>query len=199
MLALISRRVAWACAVAWVVAASGLPAAPSRADAAGATGFDISYPQCGKPAPAGSFAIVGVTGGRAFSTNTCFDAEYKQALAVVGAGNVSVYMNLNAAIGSSASNGATGPKGTCTKADKACQAYNYGANAAEAAHAYASTSGQFGRWWLDVETANSWNAKDALNRTTIDGAVYALTQKGVQVGIYSAPYAWNSLTGSWKN
>ena len=60
--------------------------------------------------------------------------------------------------------------------------------------------GQFGTWWLGIETTNSWNAKDALNRTTIQGVVEALKKKGVPtVGIYSAPSAWNSLTGSWKN
>lgn len=199
MLPSIYHRVSWVRAVALAIAAAALLATPALAYTPGATGFDISYPQCGAAAPSGSFAIIGVTGGRAFSTNPCFDDEYRKALAAVGAGQVSVYMNLNAAIGSSASNGATGPRGTCPKSDKDCQAYNYGANAAEAAHTYASKSGQFSTWWLDIETANSWNAKDALNRTTIQGAVDALKKKSIQVGIYSAPYAWNSITGGWKN
>src|SRR5919198_5290330 len=47
----------------------------------GSSGFDISYPQCGSPQPSGSFAIIGVTHGRAFSRNDCCAAEYQQAVA----------------------------------------------------------------------------------------------------------------------
>ena len=165
----------------------------------GSSGFDISYPQCGSPQPRGSFAIIGVTHGRAFSRNDCFAAEYQQAVAAVTAAGVSFYMNLNAAIGTTASNGASGPAGTCRRSDKGCQAYNYGYNAAQDAYSYASSSGQAGVWWLDIETANSWNAQDALNRTTIQGAADFLTGSGRRVGIYSTQAMWTSITGGWSN
>src|SRR5690242_19229016 len=47
-------------------------------------GFDISYPQCSGssyvgPLPSGTFAILGVTRGRAFSQNECFGQEYQAA------------------------------------------------------------------------------------------------------------------------
>src|ERR671936_75441 len=81
------------------------------------TGFDISYPQCGASAdPAGSFGIIGVTGGRAFTANSCFTTEYDRAPA-----QRSIYMNLNAAVGSTADNGSTGPynsSGICGHGDR---------------------------------------------------------------------------------
>jgi hypothetical protein len=57
MLALMSHRVAWVRAVAFAVAVIAAPAIPSRAFAAAASGYDTLYPQCGKPVPAGGFAI----------------------------------------------------------------------------------------------------------------------------------------------
>src|SRR6202171_6596818 len=43
----------------------------------GATGSDISYPQCGGAYPAGAFGIVGVNGGYPFvHYNSCLADEY---------------------------------------------------------------------------------------------------------------------------
>jgi len=103
---------------------------PREAFALTATGFDVSYPQCDRPLPQGSFAFLGITGGRAFSTNRCFPDQYDQSITAGLGSAIHFYMNLNAAIGSTASQGATGPKGTCAGGDKACQAYNYGWKAA---------------------------------------------------------------------
>ncbi len=44
----------------------------------GTVGYDVSYPNCGATA-SGTFAIVGVNGGRPFSNNSCFQAEYAAA------------------------------------------------------------------------------------------------------------------------
>jgi hypothetical protein len=51
----------------------------------GTTGNDISYPQCSTssyPSTA-AFGIVGVTGGRAFTHNSCFSSEYAWAAALM--------------------------------------------------------------------------------------------------------------------
>jgi hypothetical protein len=169
-------------------------------------GYDVSYPQCGATAPTGRFAILGVTHGRAFSTNSCLTAEYGQAIGQgIAPDRITFYMNLNAAIGSTASKGATGPAGPCKASDKACQAYNYGYNAAAEAYGYAATSvgqsgsvWQSGVWWLDIETANSWQVQGTINRQTILGAARLLGERGQRVGIYSTQSMWNKITGTWS-
>ncbi len=44
------------------------------------TGIDVSYPNCGKPLPSSSstFAIVGVTDGRPFTTYKCLSGLWKR-------------------------------------------------------------------------------------------------------------------------
>jgi hypothetical protein len=174
-------------------------------------GFDVSYPQCGKSDPSGSFGIVGVTGGKAFTSNTCFAAQYDG----LPAGQASIYMNLNAAIGSTAGNGSTGPyttSGLCSHGDKTCQAYNYGWKAAQYAYGLAG-SRSASTWWLDIETANSWQAQVSLNQSTIQGALDFLLNRpspaGVgnprptvgisNLGIYSTASMWQKITGGWKS
>ena len=52
------------------------------------------------------------------------------------------------------------------------------------------------RWWLDVETANSWRADPALNVAALSGAVAFLESMDVEeVGFYSAPRMWFAITG----
>ncbi len=44
------------------------------------TGYDVSFPQCGKSLPRdGSFGIVGVTSGLPWSANPCLATQYKWA------------------------------------------------------------------------------------------------------------------------
>jgi hypothetical protein len=175
------------------------------------SGFDVSYPQCGTVEPSGTFGIVGITGGKAFTSNPCFGAEY----AGVPSGQASIYMNLNAAVGSTASNGSSGPyttSGVCAPGDKTCRAYNYGWKAAQSAYQLAGAQSA-STWWLDIETANSWQAQVSLNQATIQGAVDFLlnhpSPSGVSnpqptvgisnVGIYSSPSMWQKITGGWKS
>jgi hypothetical protein len=109
-------------------------------------------------------------------------------------------MNLNSPIGSTASEGMTGPYGHCRKADKRCQAENYGYNAAQYASRYAASQGAFSSmWWLDIEKANSWSSSPSLNRGTINGAVKFFKDRGIAVGVYSVPSMWSSITGNYKN
>ena len=162
---------------------------------AGSSGYDVSYPDCSSPSsPTGTFAIIGVTGGRAFTNNPCLASEVSAA--VRQNATVSFYMNLNTAIGSTSSEGDTGPAGRCAKANKACVDYNYGYNAAVAA--YGATSELVAApvmWWLDIETGNSWSRSSALNDDVIEGAVDFLQTKG-DVGIYSTAAMWTTIAGS---
>lgn len=184
------------------VVAAVLLGATSVAQAAGAyspgaRGYDISYPQCGNAVPAGSFAIVGVTRGKSFRANPCFSTEYDQS-ATAANGHVSLYMNLNAPVGKTASQYTSTPV-TCSRKDQVCQAHNYGWNAASFAYDTAG-SRQSSTWWLDIETANSWVGRTDVNRGAIQGAIDYLQAAGVtNVGIYSTPSMWRSITGGWRN
>lgn len=54
-------------------------------------------------------------------------------------------------------------------------------------------------WWLDVESANSWQSGSegqAMNRADLEGMVAAFAQAGApSVGIYSTGSQWSQITG----
>lgn len=187
--------------------------APRDAEAAGllpapgSTGFDVSYPQCEKKLPAkASFGVVGVTGGRPFSSNPCLPAEFAWA---ASKGNAALYMNTaNPAPQSSyywPSSGSSDPalcRDNRSLSDSGC-AYNYGWHAAENALRTATesigASASSVVWWLDVETANSWNGTPAANAADIQGSIDYLRSQGVpMVGIYSTSYQWGVITGGYS-
>lgn len=176
-------------------------------------GYDVSYPNCDAVGqlPEVDFGIVGVNEGKAFTQNPCLTDEFGWAKTLDGK-TISAYMNINAPIGTTSSRGATGPYsifGVCVKGDAACQAFNYGFNAAQYAYRYAVGNNiHVARWWLDIETANSWFDDSLLNRQVIQGAIAffkggispegsLLLGVGIPVGAYSTPHMWNEITGNW--
>lgn len=51
-------------------------------------------------------------------------------------------------------------------------------------------------WWLDVETANTWQASTAMNVADLQGMIAGLGAAGAtQVGAYSTAYQWDKITG----
>ncbi len=179
--------------------AASLPVlASSNSFRGGTFGVDISYPNktnYPQTLPTGStFGIVGVTAGHAFTQNSYLSKQY---VWVTDKGLYpSLYMNLNYAIVSTAK----GNTGSCAPGDKACQAYNYGANAAADALSYAEKEKATANlWWLDIETANSWSPNTSLNDQVIIGAVDYLTSQGKTVGIYSTAAMWRSIAGTSYN
>jgi len=168
----------------------------------GATGFDISWPQCGSSyPPASSVAVVGVNDGAPFSTNPCLASEYAWA-----GGARELYMNLNSPTAADGTD-SSGPAGNCGS-NRDCMAYNYGYNAA--ATSYNTAAGQAVRaktWWLDVEMVGNcapqfptagqgyWSCGQGLNSETVQGALDALRQRGLVAGIYSTNYQWGQITG----
>src|SRR6266704_2765578 len=181
----------------------GLPsAAVAKGEPGGgrqASGYDISYPQCGGPFPANVlFGIVGVNDGIVYSANPCLGsgdgaselawAEQYEPAAVLYANTA----NPGPTLSSHWPNGQTAPM-FCDPAnnDSADCAYDYGWNAAadsyrDAVNAYvslgrlqagASQTPAPNEWWLDVETANSWQADTGHNIAALQGAVgYLKTQ-----------------------
>jgi hypothetical protein len=169
----------------------------------GWTGYDISWPQCDGPPPATSFyrfGVVGVTSGHAFRNNPCFAAQYGWATGG-GMAPEAVYLNLNEDLGTTSTNGDTGPYGTCREGER-CHALNYGYNAASSAYTYAAQVKTFAAtlWWLDIETENSWAEDDLTrNQAIVEGAVRFLKEEhGYAVGVYSTQSMWHEITGEWQ-
>lgn len=159
----------------------------------GSVGIDVSYPNCATKLPTADFGIVGVNGGRVYNYNPCLAAQAKKF------GNLSLYINtgLNATPDSpyyvAAQQGCNG--------DALCAAYSYGYAAAVDSLNYAASQGVSStKWWLDVETENSWNADVMQNRQSLKGAYDALVASGASlVGVYSTTYQWGVITGDWQN
>jgi hypothetical protein len=166
-----------------------------------AFGLDISWPQCkvGIPSPDSgrTLTVIGVTGGRAFTRNPCFANEYTWSLQQGHA--PSFYINLNYPARATASHGQSGPAGKCPSSGAACQAFNYGYNAAQDAVAYArSISARSSTWWLDIEMANYWSKDPTLNARVIRGAINYFQSHGLTVGIYSIAPMWREIAGSFS-
>jgi hypothetical protein len=181
------------------------------------TGFDVSYPQCSTSLPAPvAFAIVGVNDGIVYSSNPCLSAQYGWATSATsgstsGEPHVSFYAN-TADPGAAASthwpSAQISPrdcKDAITAANPngspACD-YDYGWYAAQDSFSRASSiAGQTAAtapWWLDVESANSWNDGAANNRADLQGALdYLVTSAHVPLaGLYTNSSTWSTYFGA---
>jgi hypothetical protein len=179
-------------ATAYIFTVSGVAAAQGIY-VSGTNGVDVSYPNCKTKITGTAFGIVGVTGGLFYQYNDCLAPE------AANFSNLSLYTNTgwndksphidqNSPI-------------PCGAGDSACLAYNYGYNAAKDALSYAGSQGVSSpTWWLDVETANTWNSDVYQNRSSLQGSYDALKDSGVvSVGAYSTTYQWGVITGGWQN
>ncbi len=183
------------------------------------TGIDVSYPNCGKPLPSSSstFAIVGVTDGRPFTTYKCLSGLWKSApLTVIGPESYqpSAYFNTgySGAYGRDINVQACGNPGgsgfnpglTAHAQKQADQAWEIGCS--EASYAYATlakaaTTQPF-MLFADIETGNSWSSNVTLNQYAIDGISWGMAHTGSTTsnswGIYSSRSMWTTITGSAK-
>src|SRR5438105_3738667 len=177
---------------------------PAWAQTAGTYGYDVSYPQCSASLPSGgSFGIVGVNDGIAWSTNPCFATQYQWAVSKAESG---FYMN-TANPGPISSHWNLGGPRPCLNpaiaSDEGC-AYDYGWNAAAYAFAVAaqnssSAAAASHTWWADVETMNSWNGSQAANAADVEGGLDYLRTQGVPaLGVYSTSYQWTQITGGYQ-
>jgi len=191
----------------------------ARSGGGSTAGYDISYPQCGGPFPANAaFGIVGVNKGIVFSPNPCLGTgDGPSELAWGGGVQAQLYANTanpGPALSTHWPNGQTFPlgcnTGTSPGSDTANCAYDYGWYAAAdsyqtAVRAYislglapsgATLTPQPNRWWLDVETGNSWRTDVSMNVAALQGAVAYLQSVGAAgVGFYSTQSQWNQITG----
>jgi hypothetical protein len=176
-------------------------------------GYDVSYPQCERTPPAGSFGVVGVDGGLPYAVNPCLAAEIASATT---AGRPAYYVN-TANPGPTLSThwpaGQLTPR-VCapTALDSSGCSYDYGVNAAADSYARAvAAAASVGApavagatWWLDAETGNTWESvhfgQTATNYATDTAALTGmrdyLRAQGVPiVGVYSTAHQWQRITG----
>lgn len=176
-------------------------------------GNDISWPQCNKALPKGqAFAIVGVNDGLANTTNPCFNYELNWAQSSSGNTNqakASLYVNsanpgnLNVAdwpknnYDPLSGNTDIDPYGVCNGEDSSSCAYQYGHNMAEidAQNRISPNNPANFKWWIDVETDNSWESNTIHNAADIDGMISYFKSIGSNVGIYSSQSQWQQIVG----
>jgi len=200
-------------AVLATVVLGGASAAVAHAQTGSApTGNDVSYPQCGIALPSGqAFGIVAVNSGVANATNPCLADEITWAQSSTGTTNqprVALYVNTanpgpHGVTDWPASNNnpiggrpVADPYGACTGADNPACAWQYGWNLAELDAQTRGVPNPGGyRWWLDVETINSWETKAANNRADLEGMVSYFRRIGGTAGIYSTPKQWDPIVG----
>jgi hypothetical protein len=177
------------------------------------TGNDVSYPQCNITLPTGqAFGIVAVNDGLANTTNPCLAAEISWAQASTGGTrqpSAALYVN-TADPGSSgvtdwpqtnydpfSGNRVADPYGNCSGGnDQAC-AWQYGWDLADldAQTRGVPSPGSF-RWWLDVETINTWQSSARENRADLEGMVSYFGHIGATAGIYSTAKQWDPIVGT---
>jgi hypothetical protein len=168
-------------------------------------GVDVSYPQCGGPLPAGqAFAIVGVNGGSAATTNPCLAILLEWAEQSIGGtvhDDVQLYVNTgNPAGGDLWPRAGSNRYGDCDGSNSTACAYQYGWDRAweDATLRGISYPEQY-MWWLDVEIANSWDYSDGggvRNAAVLEGMTEYFTAIGSRgVGLYSTAYQWGYIVG----
>jgi hypothetical protein len=208
------RRSRLVMAVVSVAAVLGLTQAPAEAASRpySGSGYDASYPsaQCSTSTYPGGFAIIGLGGGRPFTTNTCLAHEWGSASTNGTPATPSLYFNtgyagayakqITSACRSAAATGnvPASPAGTSShQRSTEVQAWEIGCS--EAAYAAAQAPGTPAMWWADVETGNSWSATTIYNDYAIDGIAWQMsgltTTTGAGGGFYSTPAMWNKIAG----
>jgi hypothetical protein len=165
-----------------------------------------------------AFVIVGVNAGIATSTNPCLAAQIAWGSGAPGGIRqpaLAYYVNTaNPALAgtwwpdSNATQPAattvarvpvavSNPYGACAHEPGPACAYVYGYSIARddaTVRGVPAASGTM--WWLDVETANTWQPDRVANRAVLEGMAAALTSAGGRVGVYSTPAHWDEVVGT---
>lgn len=184
------------CLAATTVLVAARDAAAEGGLPSGASGYDVSWPQCGGNLPSlGSFdfAIVGVNGGKAFTQNPCLDSQFAWAKTGRWGATPGLYVNTNAAPKSYRGPG-------CLRRDTNCHNFEYGKAAARDALAYADAkgAGEAQWYWLDVELENSWSKDKTANSQVLRGMYDVLRDNGKDVGIYATAYQYGRIAGNYS-
>lgn len=201
-------------------------ARPSTGGALEPLGIDVSWPQCSKRLPAGqAFAIVGVNGGLATTTNPCLKDQLVWGSKSVGGTTqekLQLYVNTANPGGlnteswpksnvDTAGKLTTNPYGICDGSDTLACAWQYGWNRAEedvrlrfspaAILAKVPSEPSAYKWWLDVETENTWKLSGSTfdhksNVAVLEGMAAYFGSIGARVALYSTGSQWSQITGN---
>lgn len=215
--------------VVLVSIAMSSPVQAARPSTGGSTtplGIDVSWPQCGTKLPTGqAFAIVGVNGGLATTTNACLKDQLIWGNKSVGGttqDKLQLYVNtanpggLNTASWPKnnvdpAGNIPANPHSTCDGTDSLACAWQYGWNRSVEAvkDRFTPAATQAGltaapntyKWWLDVETENTWKLSGSSfdyqsNVAVLEGMTAYYTSIGARVALYSTGAQWAEITGN---
>src|SRR4051794_6410347 len=214
-------RALLAAVLACACLAVGLPSAAASTNEKATVGYDVSHPQCKDdddlPAEL-SFAVVGVNGGLATRPNPCLAEQLAWAATATGEvpGHPGLQLYVNTAnpgevldqVRTWPFSGQT-PYGSCGGDNSLACSWQYGwlrayvdveaffAPAAKRAGVDADPGAH--RWWLDVETMNTWQSGSpdarARNRAALEGMTAYLTGRGAEVGLYSNGAQWGRIAG----
>ena len=205
---------AFASVLAWAApAGAATTTSTSNPYSSSSSGYDVSYPNCSETPP-GGFAIVGLGGGRPFTTSSCLASEWTPAqsrfmVAPSGTPAPALYFNTGYAgaytrdIIQSACGNYAGPAlaGT-SKHDQSTYTTAWEIGCSEAAYAAVvatANSESPSMWWADIETGNSWSTNKIVNQYTVDGLSYEMQHIASTLGlagVYSYPAAWDKIVGS---
>ncbi|HVM01305.1 MAG TPA: hypothetical protein VM263_01440, partial [Acidimicrobiales bacterium] len=161
-------------------------------------GWDISWPQCGRPFPGGraGYAIVGVTDGHLWDINPCLAHQHRWS--TQGGTLGGLYVNVNWPSRADEPHVPARMAEHCALEDLGCQMYQWGYQGVSHAVAEATARDVSApMWWLDVETANRWSGDKAMNARIVQGAIDALRRHGIEVGAYSTSYQWGVIVGDF--
>jgi hypothetical protein len=203
------RRPWWLGAILAVVVMLGwvVPAGASTVNPypTGSPGYDVGQPNCGETPP-GGFAIVGLGGGRPFTTNACLSSEWATASTSSAVPGPALYFNTGyaGAYGRDVTPSCTTYRGpslaTFPKRDQSAyaKAWEIGCSESAYAAAMAQANGEVpSMWWADIESGNSWSTNQTVNQFTVDGISYEIQKAAPGIsGVYSYTAAWDKLVGS---
>ena len=196
------------------------PAAAETAAAEADVGYDVSHPQCGTSLPEDhAFGIVGVNGGLATRENRCLVEQLEWAAGASGAVSaqpeLQLYVNtanpgqVRDQVTTWPSSGDS-PYGECDGTNSLACSWVYGkTRALVTVHAFFRPAARAAgvpedpaahRWWLDVETMNTWQSGSPAaldrNRAALEGMATLLDSVGAEVGIYSTGWQWQRIVGT---
>lgn len=193
----------------------------ASAQAASPIGIDLSWPQCSGSAVGAhpddfAFLVAGLNHGLANNDNGCFGSELalgtNSANGSTAQPKASIYLNT----GNPGLAGSWWPNsnktqdaaltvpslhGTCAHTASSACAYVYGYSMAHydvdgvrTGNAVANPTAY--RWWLDVETNNTWSSNTTMNTAAIEGWTDFLASRGISTGLYSTASQWKAIAGS---